>query len=113
MRIFFVFFALGQIGCFNSTINEEDFLVEYTQEVCSQIFSCVSEEDQATLDQFYGSEEQCATDMQDDISESIVENELEYSPQTGAECLEHIRDMSCADEESEDDSCNNVYTQPE
>ena len=65
------------------------------------------------MDEFYGSEQQCAIDMQSDISESVTANELEYSSQTGAECLENLRSMNCTDEELEEDPCNNVYTQPE
>jgi len=92
-----------------STITEEDFLVSYSEEKCSQIFSCVSGEDQATLDEIYGSQEQCAIDMQADLSSSIEINGLEFQSQQAEECLSHIQTNECNTESTDEDPCNLVW----
>jgi hypothetical protein len=78
--------------------------------MCANIFSCVAEEDQATLEEFYGSQEQCATDMQEEIESSLEGNDLVYSATQGADCLSHLEEVACG-EETEEDPCTNVYTQ--
>ena len=110
MRFFVLFpFASACIG----SVGESDFLTEYTKEVCSQIFSCVSSEDQTIIEDFYGSEEQCATDMQTEIENSLLENELVYNPSTASECLDVLGEKKCDDQIVDDDPCNNVYTESE
>ena len=59
--IFSFFFA-----CSN-TISEERFIEVYTQERCAKIFSCVAEEEQESLAEIYGSQEECAAGMKEEL----------------------------------------------
>ena len=98
------------IGC-NSRISEEDFIVEYSQELCARIFSCISTEDQVTIEEFYGSQEECASKIQADIEASLNSQELEYNPQKGKDCVAYLQEVDCNDTSLDDEICNNVYSQ--
>ena len=101
-------FAL--VGCSNR-VTEEDFIESYAQERCAKIFSCVSETEQSSLEEIYGSQEECATDMKADLESSLEGNDLEYNPTQGAECILYLEESDC-EESQDDDPCSNVYRQP-
>ena len=98
------------IGC-SSRVTEEDFINSYAQERCAKIFSCVSETEQSSLEEIYGSQEECATDMNAELESNLEGNDLEYSPTQGAECILYLQESSC-EESQDDDPCSNVYVLP-
>lgn len=109
MRSMFML-AFTLIGC-SSRVTEVDFIDSYAQERCAKIFSCVSEEEQSSLEEIYGSQEDCASNMKADLESSLDGNDLEYSPTQGSECIAYLEESDCTEPE-DDDPCSNVYVQP-
>ena len=104
------FVSILLCGC-QGVIQEEEFISSYSQERCAKIFSCVSEEEQENLTSIYGSQEECAEAIKTELESSLEGQELEYNASQGTECIDFLQVLSC-DEETEDDPCSNVYTQP-
>ena len=99
------------IGC--SSIDESTFVEEYSNQYCSNIFSCVSEEDLETIEEFYGSETECASEMQSEITENLSDSVLVYNAQTAKECIDALTSIDCNSDPEEYDICNSVYTEEE
>ena len=98
------------IGCGNR-IDEEVFLTEYSQETCANIFACVSEEDLPTIQEFYGSEEECATNMKNEIKSNMEAADLIYDPVAAKSCVDILSTISCEAEPEEYDICTLVYVE--
>lgn len=106
MSIFsFIFFLLA---C-SSKITEEDFVAQYSQEICARIFSCVAEEDQTALEDIYGSQEACAEGIKAELESNIDSETLEYDAKQGAKCIEYLQGLDCSETDPETDPCSNVY----
>ena len=98
------------IGCGNR-IDEEVFLTEYSQATCANIFTCVSEEDLPTIQEFYGSEDECATNMENEIKSNMDAAALIYDPVAASSCVETLSTISCEAEPEEYEICNLVYVE--
>ena len=92
------------------SMTEDEFLLSYSQEKCAYTYSCVSEDDQNTLDEIYGSQEQCSEDMKADLVSSVEANNLLFQSSQAKECLAHLETLECNTEPSDDDPCNLVWT---
>lgn len=102
-------FISSFIGC-GSQIAEDEFATAYSEEMCARIFSCVAEEDQATLEEIYGSQEACAAGMQAELEANLSSDALVYDPKQGSECISYLQSAECSESDPETDPCSNVYT---
>ena len=107
----FAVFIVSLIGCGNR-IDESTFLDQYATQYCDNIFSCVSEEDLSTIEEFYGSQEECAADMKADIENNIGETELTYDSKAAKDCIDALSGIECEADPSEYDICTLVYVEP-
>ena len=106
-----MFIALTLLFACGNRIDEEVFLSEYSQEYCANIFGCVSEEDLPTIQEFYGSEEDCATSMENEIKSNMEAASLVYDPVAAKSCVDTLSEISCEAEPEEYDICNLVYVE--
>lgn len=109
---YLLFFSAVLYGC-QRILPEEEFITSYSQERCAKIFSCVSEEEQESLTSIYGSQEECAAAIKSELESSLEGQDLVYNGPRATECIDHLMDSSCEEDDTQDDPCSNVYTQPE
>ncbi len=96
------------IACGNMT--EDEFLTSYSQEKCAYSYSCVSEDEQNTLDEIHGSQDLCAVNMESDLKSNIEANSLVFQSSQAKDCLSYLDTLECNSEPSDDDPCNFVWT---
>ena len=92
-----------------SRLDENTFITQYSNQYCSNIFSCVAEEDLETIGDFYGSETECASEMETEIATNLSNSTLVYDGQAAKECIDALAALECDAPPEDYDICNSVY----
>ena len=92
------------------SISEEDFLQQYSELLCSQIYECVTEESLESIEAIYGSQENCASTVSEELQNELPEG-LQFNAQSAQSCLDAFEATQCDDSQPVPADCDLVYTE--